>query len=134
MNTTVKQMILLFLISAGLFAVLLVPTFSFSDDCMDIDEGVFTKKQRPFVCFNHDEHNEKAGLEDDCALCHHMYEDGQLVEDESSEDMACSECHAEKNDPKQFELTSAYHKRCRDCHLEKKQGPVTCGACHEKAK
>ncbi len=130
MNTTVKQMILLFLISAGV----LIPSFSFCDDYMNIDEEAFTKKQRPFVSFNHDEHNEMAGLEEDCALCHHMYEDGKLVEDESSEDMACSECHAKENDPKQMELAATYHKRCRECHVEKKQGPITCGACHKKVK
>lgn len=130
MNTTVRQLILLILISAGV----LLPSFSFSDECTNIDEATFNEKRRPFVCFIHDEHNEKAGLEEDCALCHHTYEEGKLVEDESSEDMACSECHAKENDPKQFELTATYHKRCRGCHLEKKEGPITCGACHKKAK
>jgi hypothetical protein len=130
LNTTVKQIILLFLISA----VVLAPSFSFSDDYMNIDEEAFTQQQRPFVKFYHDEHNEKAGLEDDCALCHHLYEDGKLVEDESSEDMACSECHAQENDPKQIELAATYHNRCRACHVEKKQGPITCGACHKKGK
>ena len=99
----------------------------------DIDEETFTANSRPFVCFIHDEHNEAAGIED-CALCHHLYEDGKLVEDESSEELSCSECHKAKDDPRQLELTATYHKRCRGCHMKKKQGPVTCGECHKKTK
>lgn len=127
--TIVKQFIFMFLISAAVQ----VPLVSFGDDCMNIDEETFTANSRPFVCFIHDEHNEAAGIED-CALCHHLYEDGKLVEDESSEELSCSECHKAKDDPRQLELTATYHKRCRGCHMKKKQGPVTCGECHKKTK
>ena len=113
-------------------AMVVWPLSSFGDDCMNIDETTFARNTRPFVCFVHDQHNETAGIED-CAVCHHVYEDGKLVEGETSEDMSCSECHAKKDDPKKFKLIATYHKRCRSCHLEKKQGPVTCGGCHKKA-
>jgi len=115
------------MVSAAVF----IPLICHGDDCIKIDEKVFTKNTRPFVCFVHDSHNENAGI-DNCALCHHLYEDGKLMEGESSEDMACSQCHGEKDDPGQIKLIATYHKRCRGCHEEKKQGPITCGECHKK--
>lgn len=112
-------------------AFIFAPLTVLGEECMSIDEDVFTKKTRPLACFVHDEHNEKAEIYE-CDACHHLYEDGKLLEGESSEDMACSECHGEKDDPKHFKLIAAYHGQCRTCHLEKKKGPVTCAGCHEK--
>ncbi len=83
------------------------------------------------MCFPHDTHNENAGIED-CAVCHHVYEDGKLMEGESSEDTTCAECHTTKGDSKHMELITRYHDRCRGCHLEREKGPVTCGECHKK--
>ncbi|GAB6146251.1 acidic tetraheme cytochrome c3 TmcA [Desulfocicer niacini] len=108
--------------------------FSFSawcNDCMDISADVFENNKRPFVCFPHDTHNENAGIED-CAVCHHVYEDGKLMEEESSEDITCAECHTTKGDSKHMELITRYHDRCRGCHLELEKGPLTCGECHKK--
>jgi hypothetical protein len=39
-------------------------------------------------------------LIEDCNECHHVYEDGEKLEDESSEDSSCSECHEEKGSGK----------------------------------
>jgi len=114
-----------------MFALSLISFAAWCNDCTDIDSDVFKNNQRPFVCFSHDRHNETAAIED-CAVCHHMYKDGKLVADESSEDRACSECHAVKGDSKHMELITRYHARCRGCHLERKKGPVTCGGCHKK--
>lgn len=97
-----------------------------------LDNSVFHKTRRPGAVFSHDDHNEKAGL-DDCAVCHHVYEKGILVADESSEDSPCSECHALVPEPdNRFSLSVAFHKRCRDCHFESGKGPVLCGECHIK--
>jgi hypothetical protein len=57
-------------------------------------------------------------LIEDCNECHHVYEDGEKLEDESSEDSSCSECHEEKG------------SGCKGCHHENKKGPIMCGQCH----
>ncbi|MBW2367801.1 MAG: cytochrome c3 family protein [Deltaproteobacteria bacterium] len=98
-----------------------------------VDDSAFAERMRPRVAFYHEDHNEKAELED-CATCHHLYEDGLLVEDESSEDMECSACHGKPEDKHQLSLVSIYHKQCKGCHLEQKAGPVMCSECHVKTK
>ena len=92
---------------------------------------MFANPQRASSVFAHDAHNESAGIED-CAVCHHLYEDGKLVEGESSEDQRCSDCHQEKADGKQPALMRAFHLNCKGCHLEKADGPVMCGECHRR--
>ena len=57
-----------------------------------IEDDGFQKRQRPPAVFKHDDHNETAEIEA-CNECHHIYEDGEKLEDESSEDQLCSECH-----------------------------------------
>ena len=85
----------IFFLMAPLFVgILLIPAFS-QEDMEVIDNEGFTKKQRPPAVFRHDEHNEKAEIED-CSECHHIYEDGKKLEDESSEDQSCADCHDEK--------------------------------------
>lgn len=105
--------------------------------CLDafsgIDEGTvtdpaFSRKTRGDVLFDHERHMEAAGVTD-CASCHHMYEDGELLVSESSEGVSCSECHAGK-DQDLLPLIEAYHQQCRGCHVEQKSGPVTCAGCH----
>ena len=104
-----------------------------TEDYYRIENIVFENPQRPASIFDHDEHNEKAELEDNCARCHHVYEGNKLVQDESSEDTHCSECHSVKETKENsIALRAAYHKQCNDCHFESKQGPVLCGECHIK--
>ena len=110
--------------------LLVIPAFS-QEDMVVIDSGGFNVKQRPTVVFQHDEHNELAQLED-CSECHHVYEDGKKLEDESSEDQSCSECHAENTSGRQPGLRKAFHMNCKGCHLENKKGPIMCGQCHAK--
>lgn len=87
---------------------------------------------RPVAVFDHDVHNEAHELTD-CSLCHHLYEEGELVEGESSEDKPCSECHALSKTPENdVPLRKAFHLQCRECHDEKGQGPRLCGECHQK--
>ncbi len=81
------------------------------------------------VYFVHDEHNEKAGL-DNCAVCHHdATEDGQMTMESSSEGIPCVDCHA-VNATKGTPLQRAFHRQCIGCHETQAKGPTACGGCH----
>ena len=100
------------------------------EDIEFVEDSGFTTNMRPLPAFNHDEHNEKAEIED-CIECHHVYDaSGNRLEDESSEDQECSECHGAQGDEYPMELVRRYHMNCQGCHLDQKAGPVTCGTCH----
>jgi hypothetical protein len=108
----------------------ITPAWS-QEDMTVVDNTAFDNPQRTPSVFVHDEHNETAGI-DDCAACHHVYEDGQLVEDESSEDQSCSECHSLEGADGQPSLIKAFHTNCKGCHQEQEKGPILCGECHKK--
>ena len=119
-----------------IFTIVVVSAFLFvsaysQEEMTFVDNSVFTKPERPSSIFRHDEHNEKAGIEE-CNKCHHVYEDGKLLEDESSEDQRCSDCHELKASGNNPALMKAYHTNCKGCHLKQKKGPVMCGECHLK--
>jgi hypothetical protein len=101
------------------------------EDVATVRDSAFGNRMRPPVPFVHDDHNEKAGI-DDCNVCHHVVEDGQVLEDESSEDMECSECHLAAAGAKPIELIAVYHLRCGGCHREQLAGPVMCAECHPR--
>ncbi len=117
-------------------AVILIITafYAYSgDDTPTVDNIVFDHPQRSAAVFDHDGHNEKAMLEDDCSICHHVYENKKLIEGESSEDSPCSECHFLKPiSENAIPLRMAFHNRCKGCHFESNKGPVLCGECHIK--
>ncbi len=116
-----------------LIGIILAATPAWSQDEMTVvDNTDFDNPQRTPSVFVHDAHNETAGI-DDCATCHHVYEGGRLVEDESSEDRSCSECHDLEGSDSQPPLIKAFHTNCKGCHQEQKQGPIMCGECHIKA-
>ena len=106
----------------------MIPAFS-QDEITFLLDPAFKKHERPAAVFVHDVHNEKAGI-DDCAVCHHVWEDGKIVEDESSEDQKCSDCHKVKPDSGTTGLRNAYHNLCTSCHIKENKGPVTCAGCH----
>jgi len=96
-----------------------------------VRDSAFGVRMRTAVAFNHDEHNEKAAIED-CTECHHSFdEDGAKVEGESTESLECSECHMAEGQTK-MDLMRAYHLNCKGCHEDQKAGPVMCGECHQK--
>jgi len=109
-------------------AVIVVAAYS-QENVKSVQDSAFKTKMRPDAVFLHDEHNEKAEI-DDCGTCHHVYKDGVKVEDETSEDTECSGCH--KIDGNPVPLVAKYHLRCKGCHEEKKAGPVMCSECHVK--
>ncbi len=87
---------------------------------------------RPGAVFDHDAHNEKAGLEENCILCHHSGEKGKLVPGESSEGTPCADCHSVRAESGQTPLRRAYHRQCITCHKEAGRGPAHCSGCHVK--
>lgn len=107
---------------------IIVPAHS-QEDMVRINKDAFEKPQRPPAVFRHDEHNETAQIEE-CNECHHIYEDGNLLEDESSEDQRCSDCHELQISGNKPALIKAFHRNCKGCHLERKKGPIMCGQCH----
>ncbi len=109
--------------------VLATPSAWSQDDMTIVDNAAFDNPQRAPSVFVHDAHNEAAGI-DDCAECHHVYEDGKRLADESSEDQSCSECHDLKGSDGQPSLIKAFHTNCKGCHQEQKKGPIMCGECH----
>ena len=117
--------ILIVTVIVGFFQL---PAFS-QEDMVVVDDVGFAKKRRPPVVFRHDEHNELAQIEE-CNECHHVYENGNKLEDESSEDQSCSECHDENSSGQQPGLKKAFHLNCKVCHIENRKGPVMCGQCH----
>jgi hypothetical protein len=67
----------------------------------------------------------------DCNECHHVYEDGEFVEDDSSEGIPCADCHTLEGDGESsVPLAEAYHQNCWGCHEDAGQGPIMCGQCH----
>lgn len=112
--------------------ILMVGTLSMGqEDIESVNDSAFLEKRRPPVSFAHDDHNEKAAIED-CHTCHHVYEDGKKIEDDSSEGMECSECHVNDKEKITIELSGVYHKQCKGCHMAQKAGPVLCSECHKK--
>lgn len=90
----------------------------------------FKTHRRPAVTFDHDNHNERAKIED-CIVCHHGGENGVIDPEVSSEDQPCSECHKANMPSGRTPLMRAYHKNCIECHTAQNKGPTTCGACHK---
>ena len=126
-----KKKVLLVFIFSALFMVILISGHS-QEDMRYVSPDPFVKPRRPPAVFEHDTHNEKAGLEE-CYVCHHVYdENGKLIEDESSEDQACSECHELARSGNKPALMKAFHTNCKGCHREQKKGPLMCGECHVK--
>ncbi len=99
------------------------------EDMRVVENSGFKNPARPPSVFLHDEHNEKATLEE-CNACHHVYDEKGVLQDESSEDQQCSDCHGLDASGRKPSLLNAFHKNCKGCHMEKKTGPIMCGECH----
>lgn len=124
-----KQMPFLSATAVIIFAIA-VGAYSLSDP-RRIDKPGFDHPRRPVALFDHDEHNEIAGLDDDCSVCHHVYDGKIKIEGESSEDLYCSDCHSlTPTRENTVGLREAFHRQCRTCHLDAGKGPLLCGQCH----
>lgn len=126
-----KRMVAVYMAMAVLVCVFcFVPAYG-QEDIVTLEDSAFVDQQRPPAVFRHDEHNEKAEIEE-CNVCHHLYQDGNKVEDDSSEGQGCSECHHVEEEHSTKALMKAYHDLCTGCHRDKNKGPVTCGECHPR--
>ncbi|MBT8365862.1 MAG: cytochrome c family protein [Deltaproteobacteria bacterium] len=123
-----KKRLLLILLVPAIWVLLIFPVLS-QEDMEVVEDDGFQKRQRPPAVFKHDDHNETAEIEE-CNECHHIYEDGEKLEDESSEDQPCSDCHSENSPDNRPGLKKAFHLNCKGCHQTKKKGPIMCGQCH----
>lgn len=128
MGKTRMMVCILIILIGSIFVV--ISGFS-QDDVKAVEDSAFTEKMRPPVPFLHDEHNEKAEIEE-CNVCHHVYENGKKAEYDSSEEQECSECHTLNKGDNPLSLVKIYHLQCRGCHQENKAGPIMCGECHAK--
>ena len=118
--------VILFLDAYGLMAQ--------QDNILLDHSEVFIKRERPPVAFPHNRHMEG---EFPCKDCHHQYENGRNVLDESTlqegnKGIKCSECHGGRG---RIDLQRAFHHQCLSCHKKnekerKKTGPRFCGECH----
>ena len=126
-----KRTVALFAVTTVLACMLAyMPAYS-QEDITVLEDEAFGDRKRPAAVFMHEEHNEKAGIEE-CSVCHHLYEGGSLVADESSEDQKCSDCHTVEGTGSTKPLMRAYHDLCKQCHKESSKGPITCGECHPR--
>ena len=115
----------------GIIVVLAVVSANSQENVKSVQDSAFKELMRPQVPFRHDEHNEKAQIEE-CNECHHVKKDGKTLPAETSEDRECSECHTSKDEKYPLSLVMAYHTNCKGCHLDKKAGPIMCAECHLK--
>jgi len=126
-----KSTVLICILAAvSVSLALFVPAYS-QEYMTHVDNDVFFDSRRPPSLFAHEEHNEAAELYE-CNECHHVYEDGEKLEYESSEDMRCADCHPLESDGSPPPLMKAYHRNCKGCHEQRDQGPIMCGQCHVK--
>ena len=112
-----------------LVSVLILASAWSQEEMTNVDRSAFQNPQRPSSVFQHDPHNDAAGIEE-CNECHHIYKEGKKVEDESSEDQRCADCHELKSSGREPALMKAFHINCKGCHQEKAKGPIMCGECH----
>ena len=119
--------------TAGLFLLLCLLGFAaaaYSQGYIKtVEDSAFseTERMRPVVAFNHDQHNEAAGISE-CNTCHHVYKNGEKLPDQASYGMECSSCHLVESKDR-LDLIRVYHLQCKACHLAQKAGPVQCGGC-----
>jgi len=101
------------------------------DDIQSLEHDIFADRQRPAATFSHELHADTAEI--DCVECHHVYENGENVWDDSME-TDCTSCHKLEADGKTMSAMKAFHSNCKGCHTKEGKGPVTCGECHPKKK
>lgn len=116
------------ILTVAVFLVCAHSAFS-QEDMKNIAPDAFGSLTRPAAAFIHDQHNEKAGVED-CSACHHGGADGVKDTSSSTEGTPCADCHAVQPAKGSTNLNRAFHRQCIGCHEEKGKGPLTCGQCH----
>lgn len=122
-------LIVLFLFSSSLL-------FAQPEEIIIHHSKSFKNKRQGPVNFPHELHMERF----ECLDCHHRFENGRNVLDESELEEGnpaaqCAGCHNLKSP---CDLQKAYHRQCLNCHVNnrnpgEKSGPRMCIGCHEKS-
>ena len=126
-----KRTVIIYMVITLFVCIFAVMSGYSQEDVTTVEDSAFKEKMRPTVPFLHEEHNEKAEIEE-CNVCHHLYEEGEKVEDDFSEGMECSECHTLNKGDNPLSLVKVYHLQCKGCHQQSKAGPIMCSECHIK--
>lgn len=126
-----RWMVALYIGMAVLVAMFCFVPAHAQEDIASLADNAFKDRQRAPAVFVHEEHNERAEIEE-CNVCHHLYQGGNKVEDDSSEGQECSDCHHVEEGHPTRPLMKAYHDLCKECHRDNNKGPVTCGECHPR--
>ena len=118
-------------IAAVLGGLVITSLLGAQPETMVLKSPAFQTRQRPPVPFPHGRHME-GGLS--CKDCHHRYEQGKNVLEESDLEpgkpgIRCQECHGS--------LRDVFHRQCFGCHQKmakegRKNLPRYCGECHVK--
>jgi hypothetical protein len=129
----VRQRILILFI-AVVTNLMMASSVIAQEEVLKLEHQAFGDRQRPAVTFSHAKHYETIA----CTECHHFYEKGENVWDESRE-TNCAACHRLKTEERKMGLMKAFHENCVGCHrkakpAEGKTVPVTCGECHVKSR
>lgn len=82
--------------------------------------------------FRHDEHNAKAKLKKQCAVCHHSLQRGKRSVKRVGPLRRCADCHLARPEPASPlpSLMLVSHATCQGCHKARKKGPLDCTQCH----
>lgn len=117
-------------LATQLAALLVVPAVQAQESIKELKDPAFAAHRRSPAVFDHDGHNEKAGLAD-CAACHHGGKNGVMDKSATSEGTPCAECHPARAVEKGVTpLERAWHRQCIGCHRQTGKGPLACGQCH----
>ena len=130
-STACKVLVCAALVAAGGLCLALPPAFSSQEDMTHVRSDALGPLTRPMAVFAHDQHNEKAGI-DDCAACHHGKDaQGRQDKEDISAGIPCADCHAGA-EKQVTPLMRAYHQQCIGCHTQMAKGPTHCAGCHVK--
>ncbi len=115
-------------------------------DVFKIESTIWPNETRGPVLFTHKKHAEDYSIS--CNECHHVYENGKNIWQESDPVDRCQDCHFETTvegerrlppDLQKLNLKLAFHNLCQDCHRAEVRrdrastAPVTCGGCHSRS-
>lgn len=105
-------------------------------DDVKIENKGYKKDRKGPVNLSHKAHTEDYAAA--CTDCHHDYQDGKNVWQESDPVKKCAECHdPQEKQEKAYKLRNAYHRNCKICHRDKVKAGESedapyrkCTACH----
>ena len=83
------------------------------EDMKTVPNNDFGTPKMSAAMFKHDQHNEKAKIED-CGACHHGGANGKADPADPTPGQPCAECHPAAGAQGKTPLMRAFHKQCRN--------------------